>query len=162
MTFATSVSGPAQALATVSGGRAVASYPTYGQAQRLVDHLSDSGFPVEHAAIVGRDLRLVEQVVGRLTKTRAALIGAGSGAWFGLFIGTLLTLVVIAPDALTVTLGAVGVGALSGGVFGFVAHWATHGQRDFRSATAVVAGQYDVIVSDAHVDRATQLLTSLG
>ena len=162
MTLSARISGPAQALASVAAGRVLASYPTYTQAQRLVDHLSDSGFPVEQSAIVGRDLRLVEQVVGRLTKTRATLMGAGSGAWFGLFIGTLLTLFVIAPEAIAVTLAAVAIGALSGAVFGFVAHWATHGQRDFRSATTVVAGQYDVIVTEAQFERAAQLLVPLG
>lgn len=52
----------------------------FKQAQRAVDHLSDSGFPVEQSQIVGWDLRLVEQIVGRLTKTRATLMGAASGA----------------------------------------------------------------------------------
>ena len=47
----------------LAGRQVVASYATYGPAQSAVDHLSDSAFPVEHAAIVGRDLSLVEQVV---------------------------------------------------------------------------------------------------
>ena len=38
----------------------VAVYDSYGEAERAVDHLSDSGFPVEHVSIVGRDLRWVE------------------------------------------------------------------------------------------------------
>ena len=67
-------------------------YTTYEEAQRLVDELSDAGFPVEHVRIVGHDFYSVEQVTGRLTKGRAALFGAGSGAWWGLLIGLLLTL----------------------------------------------------------------------
>ncbi len=39
----------------LAGRQLVASYTTYGQAQRAVDYLSDSSFPVEHTAIVGRD-----------------------------------------------------------------------------------------------------------
>src|SRR3954464_15875907 len=68
----------------------VATYPDYPSAQRAVDYLSDNRFPVERTAIVGTDLRLVENVLGRLTTARAALAGAASGAWFGLFIGLLL------------------------------------------------------------------------
>src|SRR5690242_1778259 len=67
----------------------VATYPDYQAAQRAVDYLSDVKFPVEHTAIVGTDLRLVEMVLGRLTVLRAALTGALTGAWFGLFIGLL-------------------------------------------------------------------------
>lgn len=70
----------------------VGSYPTYEGAQRAVDFLSDNGFPVERTAIIGSDLRMVETVLGRLTRGRAALAGAGSGAWFGLLIGLLLSL----------------------------------------------------------------------
>lgn len=158
MSFATSVDRSARELAGAGPGQVVASYPTYKQAQRAVDHLSDSGFPVEYSAIVGRDLRLVEQVVGRLTKTRATMMGAASGAWFGLFVGTLVTLFVIGPEWIAVTLTAVVIGAVSGAIFGFVAHWATHGQRDFASASAVVADRYDVAVTDAHSERAAQLL----
>lgn len=65
----------------------VGSYPTYTGAQRAVDFLSDSRFPVERTAIIGSDLRMVETVLGRLTRGRAALAGAapapGSGCWSG-------------------------------------------------------------------------------
>ncbi|MFE5589107.1 general stress protein [Streptomyces sp. NPDC056549] len=60
--------------------RPVASYKTYKEAERSVDHLSDQGFPVEGVAIIGQDLRLVEQVIGRMDYGRAALHGAASGA----------------------------------------------------------------------------------
>ena len=64
----------------LAGRHVVASYTTYAPAQRAVDHLSDSSFPVEQTAIIGRDLSLVEQVTGRMTKTRAAGMGAVAGA----------------------------------------------------------------------------------
>ena len=162
MSLATSIDGPARGIASLAPGQVVASYPTYQQAQRAVDHLSDSGFPVEHSAIVGRDLRLVEQVVGRLTKIRATLMGAASGAWFGLFVGLLVTVFVIGPEWIAVTITAIVIGAAWGAIFGFVAHWATHGQRDFASASAVVADRYDVTETDAYSERAAQLLSSLG
>ena len=162
MSVVTSFDGAASGIASVASGQVVASYPTYEQAQRAVDHLSDSGFPVEQSAIVGRDLRLVEQVVGRLTKTRATLMGAASGAWFGLFVGLLVTLFVVGPEWIAVTVTAAAIGAAWGAIFGFVAQWATHGQRDFASARAVVADRYEVTVTGAQFQRAAQLISSLG
>lgn len=74
--FARSVSrsGPQQLIAT---------FDDYAGAQRLVDRMSDDGFPVEHVRIVGDNVRTVEQVTGRLTRGRAAMAGAAWGAIFG-------------------------------------------------------------------------------
>jgi heat induced stress protein YflT len=139
----------------------VASYDSYTEAERAVDHLADSGFPVEHTEIVGRDLRLVEQVTGRLTRARAAAAGAGAGAWWGLFIGLLVGLFTTGPEWLGLVLGGILIGAAWGAIFGFAAHWMTGGRRDFSSATGIVASRYDVTVSDEYAERARQLLSRL-
>src|SRR2546421_231090 len=81
-----------QAVPPATDRPVVGSYSKYEGAQRAVDFLSDDKFPVERTAIIGSDLKMVETVLGRLTKGRAALAGAGSGAWFGLLVGLLLTL----------------------------------------------------------------------
>jgi hypothetical protein len=52
--------------------RAIASFDPYEDAQALVDRLADGKFPVEHLAIEGRDLEIVERVTGRLDAGRAA------------------------------------------------------------------------------------------
>lgn len=139
-------------------GVVVSSYDTYAEAQRAVDRLSDAGFPVQHVQIVGRDLQLVETVTGRLTKGRAALAGAASGAWFGLFIGLLVGLFTSGPEWLGLVLGGVLIGAFWGAVFGFLAHLATGGMRDFASLRGLVAKTYDVLVADEHAARARELL----
>ena len=54
-------------LPTPPTGWPVGSYATYEEAQRAVDHLADSDFPVRDVTIVGVDLMLVERVIGRLT-----------------------------------------------------------------------------------------------
>jgi hypothetical protein len=132
-------------------------YGTYEDAQRLVDQLSDAGFPVQHVRIVGHDFHSVEQVTGRLTKGRAALLGAGSGAWFGLLIGLLLSIFAVGPGVLAALLGSVLIGGFWGAAFGFAAHWATGGRRDFTSVTAMVAERYTVHVDFAYLDEATKI-----
>jgi hypothetical protein len=140
---------------------AVATYPDYASAQRAVDYLSDNRFPVEQTAIVGTDLRLVENVLGRLTTGRAALAGAASGAWFGLLIGLLFGLFSVSAWW-RVLLAAVAIGALWGAAFGAIAHALTGGRRDFTSRSALQAGQYAVNVDAEYAEQARQLLTRLN
>jgi hypothetical protein len=72
---------------TEQARRAVASYSTYQDAERAVDHLVDQGFPVQKVAIIGRDVRLVEPVIGRMGYGEAALQGAATGALPGVLVG---------------------------------------------------------------------------
>lgn len=139
----------------------VASYPDYASAQRAVDYLSDNKFPVEHAQIVGTGLSLVEYVTGRLTTGKAALAGAATGAWFGLFIGLLFGLFV-ETNWIVVVLTGIVIGAIWGAVFGAIAHAATRGRRDFTSTSSLQAREYAVNVSAEHADQARQLLTQLN
>ncbi len=86
-----------------------------------------------------------------------ALAGAGAGAWFGLFIGLLFGLFAVGPAWFWVILVSVAIGALWGGVFGFIAHWATRGQRDFSSVQTLQAQRYDVYVDATHAGQAERL-----
>jgi hypothetical protein len=138
----------------------VARYADYASAQRAVDFLSDNGFPVQRTAIIGTSLRLVEKVTGRLTIGRAALAGAASGAWFGLFIGFLFTL--FSSSAWwAVLISAIVIGAIWGGVFGAIAHGLTGGRRDFTSTSMLQAGEYAVVVDSEVADEARTLVTRL-
>ncbi|MFI7210164.1 general stress protein [Micromonospora maritima] len=145
--------GPQAGAPTVTIG----SYPDYPSAQRVVDYLADNRFPVERTSIVGTNLTLVETVMGRLTTGRAALLGAGTGAWFGLFIGLLFG-IFTAGNWLAVILVGLVIGAIWGAVFGAVAHAMTGGQRDFTSASSLRAGQYAVTVEAEVAEQARQLL----
>ncbi|CAA9227580.1 MAG: hypothetical protein AVDCRST_MAG54-868 [uncultured Actinomycetospora sp.] len=128
----------------------------YDDAQRDVDALSDAGFPVERVSIVGRDLRLDEDVTGRLTVPRAAGAGAGGGAWFGLLIGAVLFL--FTPYWLLPVLTGVVLGAIFGAIFGAIAQAATRGRRDFASVRHLEAGSYEVVVDSELADGARRLL----
>ncbi|MEV7330362.1 general stress protein [Micromonospora sp. NPDC093244] len=139
----------------------IGSYPDYPSAQRVVDHLADNRFPVEHSAIIGTNLTLVETVLGRMTTGRAALLGAGTGAWFGLFIGLLFGIFTVGNWLAVILVGLV-IGAIWGAVFGAVAHAMTGGRRDFTSASSLRAGQYAVTVDAQLADQARQLLGRMG
>jgi hypothetical protein len=138
----------------------IGTFPDYPSAQRAVDYLSDNQFPVEHTAIIGTDLRLVENVIGRLTTGRAALAGAASGAWFGLLIGLLLGIFSRSAWWALLLTGLV-IGAFWGAVFGAIAHAMTGGRRDFASRSSLAAGQYEVTVDAEFVEPARTLMTRL-
>ncbi|MDT0115931.1 general stress protein [Microbacterium sp. PRF11] len=140
--------------------RILSSFTDYTGAQAAVDRLSDAGFPVEHTAIVGHDVRIVEQVTGRLTRGRAALYGAASGAWFGLLIGLLFGLLAPFGTWIALLLWGLVLGAVWGAVFGFAGHALTRGRRDFSSVKGFEAERWDVTVDAEHLARAQSLLSS--
>ncbi len=148
-------------LPTPPTGWPVGSYAKYEEAQRAVDYLADSDFPVRDVTIVGVDLMLVERVIGRLTWGRVIASGAASGAWFGLFIGLLLSF--FSPGG---GLGAILTSLVSGivffAVFAAVGYGATHGRRDFTSQSQMVAGRYDVLCQPRNAEKARELLAKLA
>src|ERR1700724_4743196 len=95
-------------------GWPVGSYPTYAEAQRAVDYLSDQQFPVQQVTIVGVDLMQVERVTGRLTWPKVLGGGVITGAWLGIFIGLVLGLITAN------TWGALLTGVTAGVFFGLI------------------------------------------
>ncbi|ETJ02842.1 MAG: hypothetical protein Q605_AUC00928G0002 [Actinomyces urogenitalis DORA_12] len=143
-------------------GEEVASFATYAEAQHAVDMLSDEGFPVEHLAIVGTDLRQVETITGRMSWGRAIVSGAVSGLWLGLFFGALLALVGPSQMGGVALMGsAVLMGVLWGALFQVVGYAMTRGRRDFTSTSAVVASRYSIIAAE-HVMDAARALSGLA
>jgi hypothetical protein len=140
----------------------VARFDDYSSAQRAVDRLSDDGFPVEQLDIVGSDLRLIERVTGRLTKARAAAAGALSGMWVGLLIGILFGLFTTGHAWLAMVAVGIGLGVLWGGIFGFAAHLATRGERDFSSLRGLSAAHYDLVAREGGAERARAALSEAG
>lgn len=142
--------------------RSVASYPSYAGAQRAVDWLSDQGFAVEHLAIVGKGLRSVEQVGGRMSGGRAALAGAGQGASVGVLFALLFGIFFSGPDFGGLLLYSVIVGGLFGTLFGAIAYEAgSGGERDFVSDTSIAADHYEVQADEGVADEAKQLLAAM-
>ncbi|MEU7818190.1 general stress protein [Pseudonocardia sp. NPDC049154] len=142
-----------------TGSQVLREFDSYGPAQELVDRLSDRGFPVGMVRIVGTGIRTVEQVTGRLTKARAAAAGAAGGAWFGLLVGLLFGLLAAGSETWVVAalFGGLVLGGVWGAAFGLVAHWATHGQRDFASVENLQAAHYAVEVEAGCLDEAARV-----
>jgi hypothetical protein len=138
--------------------------PSYQDAQRAVDFLSDRELEVSGMQIVGREVQLVETVTGRMSYGRAAGAGMVTGAWFGLLIGMLLGLFANPdqnPSWVTLLLLGLLWGAIFGIVYGLIAHAATRGRRDFSSRSKLEAARYDVTCPASVAGRARQLLAEM-
>jgi heat induced stress protein YflT len=146
---------------TLPEGWPIGSYDTYKEAQRAVDHLAGSGFPVQGVTIVGIEPMVVERVDGRLTWGRVLSAGAASGAWLGLFIGLLLSLFTTAAGPLAITIGLV-----SGVVFGLASaalrYAPIKGRRDFVSHSQLVARRYDVLSQPRNAEKGRDLLAAFA
>jgi hypothetical protein len=101
-------------------------------------------------------------VPGRLTKARAAAVGALSGMWVGLLIGILFGLFTSGHAWLAMVAAGIGLGVLWGGIFGFAAHLATRGERDFSSLRALSAAHYDRVAREGGAERARAALGQVG
>ena len=136
--------------------RCVASYDNYAAAAQAVDALADWGFPVREAAIVGRGLRSVERVTGP-ARSWATTIGALLGAWFGLF-GALTVPTVTAGNRFGLLLSSIALGAVGGLIWAEAQRVLLN--RNFVSATQVLADRYELVVEHHLADQARQLLGS--
>lgn len=141
--------------------RTVATYNSYREAERAVDHLSDQGFAVGKVTIVGTGLRYVERVAGRVTTGRAALMGIGQGAMIGLLFALLFGLFFTGPEFFGLLAYGIVAGALFGAVFGALGHLASGGQRDFASVAGQEAESYEIQVEESSADEAERLLASM-
>jgi hypothetical protein len=137
----------------------VQSFDRYEGAQEAVDLLSDKGFPVASARVVGTGLRLSEQVLGRVTNQTAAKAGAMSGAGFGLLIGLILGVAASGGSWLIGILACVVAGSAWGSLTAWAAHRATGGRRDFASVRTLEAERYDLMVASDYAVRARWMLS---
>ena len=129
----TSGTGGTQSPLTLQFPQSLAVYDDYAAAQKAVDFLSDKEFAVENCMIVGTDLKRIERITGRLTNGRVAAGAAASGAWFGLFIGVIITLFSDGGDAFATIISTMLFGAAFFVIWGLIGYAATRGQRDFQS-----------------------------
>ncbi len=146
-------------LPTPPKGWPIGSYPTYAEAQRAVDYLSDQQFPVQQVTIVGVDLMQVERVTGRLTWAKVLGGGVLTGAWLGIFIG--LVLGFFSPSPWSSLLTGLVAGIIFGLITSAIPYWMARGTRDFSSTMQLVAGRYDVLCDPQSAEQGRDLLARL-
>lgn len=146
-------------LPTPPTGWPIGSYPTYAEAQRAVDYLSDQQFPVYQVTIVGVDLMQVERVTGRLTWPKVLGGGVLTGAWLGLFIG--LVLGIFSSDPSQALLTGLVAGVFFGLITSSIPYAMARGTRDFSSTMQLVAGRYDVLCDPQSAEQGRDLLARL-
>lgn len=150
-----------QATPSIPKGDVLGTYESYTAAAAVVDRLSKAEFDVARLSIVGNDLKTVERVTGKLTYPRAALAGAASGAWLGLFFGLVLTIFSApSPQLFGVVGSALLIGAGFGMIFGIVGYAITRRNRDFTSTHQVIASNYQIISDPEVTAKAQAALTA--
>jgi hypothetical protein len=146
---------------TLAYPRSLGVFEDYEGAQKAVDYLSDHEFPVQNCMIVGTDLKQVERITGRLTRSRAVAAGAISGIWTGLFVGLVLSFFVTDSNFFAVIGAGMLLGLFWGLLMALVGYAATGGHRDFTSVTQVVATRYEVLTEHNVAEQARELLAQM-
>jgi hypothetical protein len=138
-------------------GEAVASFTTYEAAQKAVSALIAGDVPAREIAIVGRGLRSIERVTGRLGYAAAARSGAINGVLLGLFFSAIL---VLGNPSVPIQafVGVLFVGIAIGMLLSIVTYSFVRRRRDFASVMQVTADSYEVTVSASAIQRARQIL----
>ena len=145
--------------------RVIAVHDSHDAAERTIRKLADADFPVERAAIVGRDLTTVQRVTGLLSTPEVAARGALSGVVIGALTGWLLAVVDLITPTVAVawlTINAAILGAVLGAVTGLLGYVFTRGRRSVATTSAITAAHYDVTVDAELADRAARLLADDG
>ncbi len=156
-----SMMGPQMAQGRGAVGETVATYPTYEAAQKAVSSLIASDVPAREIAIVGKGLRSVERVTGRLGYAAAARSGAINGVLLGLFFSAIVVLGTPSVP-IQVFVGVLFVGIAIGMLLSIVTYSLVRRRRDFASVTQVTADSYEIAVSAGAIQRARQILAGHG
>ncbi|QYH36758.1 general stress protein [Salinibacterium sp. M195] len=144
---------------SVPRGDVLGSYTDYTDAQAVINKLAKAEFDVKDIAIVGRDLTTVEIVRARLSYGRAALSGATTGAWLGLFFGLISTVISpLSAQQIGIFFAAILTGAGIGMIFGVVNYSITRKRRDYAATSQLLAERYEIIISPSLTAKAHGVL----
>ncbi len=151
--------GPSSSDPSASGlprGEVLGSFPTHAEARGIVDELAAGEFDVRTVSIVGTDLRTVERIRHRLTYPSVALRSAIQGAFFGMMLGILMTLIDPSGSGLQI-LYTVGLGVAVWVIFGVIGHAMRKG-RGVNSVQQLVPTNFDVVCEFETAARAREVL----
>lgn len=155
--------GPTSSDPSASGlprGEVLGTFSTYLEARKVVDELAGQEFDVRTVSIVGTDLRTVERIRNRLTYPSVALRSAIQGAFFGMMLGILMTLIDPAGSGIQI-LYTVGLGVAVWVLFGVIGHAMRKG-RGVNSVQQLVPSNFDVVCEFETAAQAKQVLGRPG
>lgn len=136
-------------------GETIADYPSYEGAQKAVSKLIEAEIPAKDIAIVGRGLRSVETITGRLGYAAAARTGAINGILLGLLFSAIFVLG--NPSAvIQLFIGVMLVGIAIGMLMSIISYSILRRRRDYTSVTQVVADHYEVTVLPRSLQKARE------
>lgn len=141
--------------------QSVGVYDTYQDAQKAVDFLADSHFPVQNLCIVGTELRSVERVLGR--RTWGTVLGQGlqSGLSTGIMVSLLLWFLQPGVNVLQLLVVGLGMGLVIGLLFAVLGHAMARGRRDFNSVSQTVATKYELLAEHKVAQQARELVATM-
>ena len=138
-------------------GETIAEFPSYDAAQKAVSSLIAAEIPAKDIAIVGRGLRSVETVTGRLGYAAAARSGAINGILLGLLFSAIFVLGT--PNAaIQLFVGVMLVGIAIGMLMSLITYSVLRRRRDYTSITQLIADHYDVTVLPRSLGRSREIL----
>ncbi|MFT4305540.1 MAG: hypothetical protein QM604_01470 [Microbacterium sp.] len=142
---------------SAESGETIASFTVYEKAQQAVSKLIAAEVPAKEIAIVGRGLRSIERVTGRLGYAAAAR----SGAVNGLVLGVLFAAIFVLGNSSVPIQAFVGVlflGIAVGMLLSILMYALMRRRRDYVSVVQVSADHYEVKVAPGSVRRARAAL----
>lgn len=149
--------------ASAQQGEVIAEFQQYEQAAEHVEKLVANNFPPTAIAIVGKDLRSVERVRGKLTYSRVAMTGALTGSWLGLIVGFIFGTSIPSVDASAAggtgsLISALFIGAGIGMLWTVIRYSMSKTKRGFLSQSQVIASLYQVQVPATMVSAANEAI----
>ncbi len=138
-------------------GERVGDYASYPAAQKAVSRLIEADIPAKDIAIVGRGLRSVETITGRLGYAAAARSGAINGILLGLLFSALFVLGTPGA-AVQLFAGVMLVGIAVGMLMSLIVYSFLRRKRDYSSITQLVADHYEVTVLPRSIHRAREVV----
>lgn len=141
--------------------QSVGVYDSYPEAQKVVDFLADSKFPVQNLAIVGTELRSVERVTGRRTWATVFGVGLQNGITTGLLVSMLMWFLQPNENFMLLLAYGLSMGLVVGVVISVVAHLMTRGRRDFTSVSQTVATKYEILAEHKVAAQAREMVATM-
>ena len=139
-------------------GQLVGNYTSYEAAMVAIDKAVDAGVDPRFLSIVGRDLRSVYRLRHRPSYAAVAGRAALQGAFFGVFIGLLISMMSGGQD-LAMTIGStVVMGAVIWVLFGVIGEMMRRRQLKYAMIPSMTAVSYDLVVDNSVAGQVSSVL----